>query len=470
MRNRKFEARESADTKLVEALLNALTGTATSRPRQKTPFNAWRKTQRTLIDERVKSIAEKQGIASDHLVALRLNVGREMFDGLSAQEKEYWKSQAKLESEEELQQWKLRNSDPSVETDDPPNSAKDCQFAILALVRVAKAVVDCIEKTTGWKATLIAGGPEPAREGRINIMSIHAGKTSGEARMDFVGALGPRYPEEFVSCFRDFLDMCYSPEDRQKCALNPGAGYLPLGATRCDERLYIHPFGVKASTVKTLQNIELSSSKEVRIYTYNNISPVPVNNPSVTKFDSPHFHALSSCASILEGIFHRRASVTILSSDDGTEDMSSLLSGVPTNANRPSTSTPRLSRTQLTRAPVEIWHGSGPVCPDSPESWSSTSAMLSTPEDQGPSGVRGSIRASPPLQPLLDEKSIENRQDHGRRDCLGQKSPKRMSIDPSNPVCCSPGWEDKSSRPLKRRRSRKFDVAFLLESDCQSVR
>jgi len=130
MRDRKLEARESADSKLVEALLNALRGTATSRPRQKTSFNAWRKTQRTLIDERVKSIAEKQGIASDHLVALRLNVGREMFDALSAQEKEYWKSQAKLESEEELRQWKLRNSAPSVETDYPPNSAKDRQLYV----------------------------------------------------------------------------------------------------------------------------------------------------------------------------------------------------------------------------------------------------------------------------------------------------------------------------------------------------
>ena len=41
---------------------------------------------------------------------------------------------------------------------------------IQGLVRFAQPILDLISEATSWKTTLLAGGPEPAHEGRLNVI------------------------------------------------------------------------------------------------------------------------------------------------------------------------------------------------------------------------------------------------------------------------------------------------------------
>ena len=36
-------------------------------------------------------------------------------------------------------------------------------------MRFAQPILDLISEATSWKTTLLAGGPEPAHEGRLNV-------------------------------------------------------------------------------------------------------------------------------------------------------------------------------------------------------------------------------------------------------------------------------------------------------------
>lgn len=50
-------------------------------------------------------------------------------------------------------------------------SVTDLVFrCIQGLVRFAQPILDMICDVTGWKCTLVAGGPEPAHGGRLNVI------------------------------------------------------------------------------------------------------------------------------------------------------------------------------------------------------------------------------------------------------------------------------------------------------------
>ena len=180
MKDQDLNPKESGASNSYHALLFQLTGKETGRPRRKTAVNVWRKTQRTAIEAKVKTRAANSGATRDNLAALRDKLAREMFSTLPEAEQEHWKNQANVESEAALAAWKCdMESEPSTD----PADRQRCVHSILSipetdlgnrciqgLVRVAQPFLDMVCKATGWKASLIAGGPEPAHEGRLNII------------------------------------------------------------------------------------------------------------------------------------------------------------------------------------------------------------------------------------------------------------------------------------------------------------
>jgi hypothetical protein len=99
---------------------------------------------------------------------------------------------------------------------------------IQGLVNFAQPILDMICDATGWKCTLVAGGPEPAHGGRLNIIrylfhgfitfdithrlmfgSIHSGTTTGDIKMNFGRAERLRYKKYFIAMYGDFLQKCY---------------------------------------------------------------------------------------------------------------------------------------------------------------------------------------------------------------------------------------------------------------------
>ncbi|PPQ88063.1 hypothetical protein CVT26_007993, partial [Gymnopilus dilepis] len=164
------------------ALLFKLTGQQFVRPRAKTACNVWRKTKRAEIEEKVKAKAIETSIGRKGLAALRDRIAKDMFNQLPAEERRRWVIVADQESRKALTIWENEVNSPA------STAPEDRQRCILGLVRFIQPVLDLVCEATGWKASFTAGGPEPAHGGRLNIISIHSGKTSGDVALDF-GAL-----------------------------------------------------------------------------------------------------------------------------------------------------------------------------------------------------------------------------------------------------------------------------------------
>jgi hypothetical protein len=159
-----------------------------------------------------------------------------MFSTLTESKQEHWKNQANTESDTALADWKHEmESEPSTD----PVDRQWCVYfiscilatdlgirCIQGLVRVAQPFLNLICKATGWKATLMAGGPEPAHDGRLNVIryarhqsalytglnvyfSIHLGFTPGDIKMNFGHAERTRFKKYFIPTFGSFLQKCY---------------------------------------------------------------------------------------------------------------------------------------------------------------------------------------------------------------------------------------------------------------------
>ncbi|KAF8875013.1 hypothetical protein CPB84DRAFT_1752823 [Gymnopilus junonius] len=157
------------------ALLYKLTGKEFVRPRAKTACNVWRKTQRAEIEAKVKALAAEKSI------------------GKSAEQ----------ESGVAQKAWEEEVSNPA------SKAPQDHQRCILGLIRFMHPILDLICKATGWKASFIAGGPEPAHEGKLNIISVHSGMTTGNIPLDFSTLEREGYKKHFLPMYGRFLKKCY---------------------------------------------------------------------------------------------------------------------------------------------------------------------------------------------------------------------------------------------------------------------
>ncbi|KAF9550943.1 hypothetical protein CPC08DRAFT_647741, partial [Agrocybe pediades] len=179
-------------------MMHRLCGTEAQKPRRLSAANTWRK-----LNDNAKLIEKER----KKLIAINDEVARDLFGKLPKEEQDSWLEVAKDNHERKMVEWKkLVDQDPS---EDPA----DRQRSIQNLVQFAQPVLDVICKATGWKATLIAGGPEPADEGRLNVISIHSGTTTGDHKMNFGHAERTRYKKLIVPIFGNFLLKCYSQEE-----------------------------------------------------------------------------------------------------------------------------------------------------------------------------------------------------------------------------------------------------------------
>ncbi|PPQ84465.1 hypothetical protein CVT26_007395 [Gymnopilus dilepis] len=203
-------------------LINQLSGKEAGRPRKKTAVNVWRKTQRENIETKVKNLAESKGISKDRWAALRDKIARELFSQLSKETQDKWKAQAEEETKLAVEEYER-----SLKAD-PSTKPEDRQRAIQRIVRTTQPILDTLAKTTGWNFTLLAGGPEPAHGGKLNIISVHTGITTGDVKMNFGRSERADYKKSIVPIFGRFLKKCFSPEECRSRALTADDGLVPL--------------------------------------------------------------------------------------------------------------------------------------------------------------------------------------------------------------------------------------------------
>ncbi|PPQ84920.1 hypothetical protein CVT26_008766 [Gymnopilus dilepis] len=211
------------------ALLQRLTGVGDSRPWQKTASNVWRRDRRDVIEAEARRRVPPQD--KKKLASIRQMVASEMFAALSAEEKEKWDKIAKTEHTFAVDKWENEINGP------PSTRPVDRQKCILGLVTFIQPILDGVAAATGWKCSLIAGGPEPASGGRLTIVSAHAGVTSGDIKMNFVRAERQKYKDGVLPAFASFLRKCYivlmisvscltsstAPDDCRAFALSPNS-------------------------------------------------------------------------------------------------------------------------------------------------------------------------------------------------------------------------------------------------------
>ncbi|PPQ79593.1 hypothetical protein CVT24_010043 [Panaeolus cyanescens] len=183
MKDHNMDPLESDAQNPYKVLLHQLTGTTLQKPRLKTAANVWRRTHREEIENEALSRAGATKLKDvqlrKKLASLREKVAKELYGELPAEEKAEWERLAKEEHDEAIAKWEAALKRP------PSTEPADRQRCIQALVHFVEPILDGICAATGWKATLIAGGPEPADEGRLNIVSVHSGSTRGDIKMNF---------------------------------------------------------------------------------------------------------------------------------------------------------------------------------------------------------------------------------------------------------------------------------------------
>ncbi|KAF9472053.1 hypothetical protein BDN70DRAFT_819199 [Pholiota conissans] len=191
-----------------------LTGVPVKKPRLRQACNIWAQRNRQFVDPIYEERVKNEDVPQQLRAAVRSRVYRECFNELDEDErKEYEK-----EAAEELKatQTRIEETLNGPASEDPI----DRQRVLAGLPNFVQPMLDLITDHSGWKATLIAGGPEPADHGRLNIMSFHSGETSGNVKMNFGRAERRAYKDYVVPIFGSFLKKCYTVEECRAMALS----------------------------------------------------------------------------------------------------------------------------------------------------------------------------------------------------------------------------------------------------------
>ncbi|KAF9470923.1 hypothetical protein BDN70DRAFT_939329 [Pholiota conissans] len=299
MKDNDLNPKDSGAYNPYNALMVKLTGKEVSRPRLKTAANVWRKTKRDEIEAELKRrLGDDLKEKKERLVTERDKIAREMFKRLSEEEQRHWKGVAVDEHNDVLKEYQKE-----LELANNPSTAPaDRQRCIQGLVRFAQPILDIICDVTGWKATLMVGGPEPAQDGKLNIISIHSGTTTGDVKMTFGCAERERYKKYVVPIFGSFLQKCYTPEECRSRALNPSDGFQPMATLDLDEKhAFIHSYDTPSPTPSTESNDFLSTSPTSTLVDEpshrppsSKTAPLPSDDRAATPITGPTKAPLSS--------------------------------------------------------------------------------------------------------------------------------------------------------------------------------
>ncbi|KAF9522755.1 hypothetical protein CPB83DRAFT_899379 [Crepidotus variabilis] len=168
----------------------------------------------TFIDVIFAQQVKDGQISRKNQVALRSSLYKELFqDTLEKEEQKEWEELAAEEHKNVCNAIDAKMNAP------PPTDAAERQQIINRLPAFAQPILDLMAEYTGWKMTLVAGGPEPADNGRLNVVSIHSGVVKGTIKQNFGQSEWRLYKEFVVPVFAHFLKKCYTLEECRASAL-----------------------------------------------------------------------------------------------------------------------------------------------------------------------------------------------------------------------------------------------------------
>lgn len=161
--------------------MTKLTGTSVQRPRLRTAYNLWGPANRCFVDPIFHDRVRDDNVPATRQAALRSAIYKELFDELPNDERQEWIKKAEEEHQAALAKVSIALKNGASEApEDRQRYIFSCVFIFFRLTNVIRVIeslsgfvepiLDLIAEHTGWKITLIAGGPEPADGGRLNIV------------------------------------------------------------------------------------------------------------------------------------------------------------------------------------------------------------------------------------------------------------------------------------------------------------
>ncbi|KAJ8462779.1 hypothetical protein ONZ45_g17813 [Pleurotus djamor] len=126
--------------------------------------------------------------------------------------------------QDEFDKAKAALEQPSGDTLTPASYAE----AIKDLPSHFEAFAQLLGVITGWKFTLLAGGPDPRNGGRINTIAVHYGENHAGATW---GVAMPNFKESIAAPFSAFLNSVYTPSDCASRALHASRVVNASGAS-----------------------------------------------------------------------------------------------------------------------------------------------------------------------------------------------------------------------------------------------
>ncbi|KAF5335452.1 hypothetical protein D9758_018183 [Tetrapyrgos nigripes] len=201
---------ESAVGKLMLTLVGDI-----SKPRRQPAMQLWASKNKSVFrseyDVKLKVWKESPNYDKANkskTVNLHSEVVSAHWERLSKEEKAQWADRAKEEHKKELDKWWKELGDYST---DP----KDRQECINKIIHFFQPLLNEVCATTGLKGTLLLGGPEPADNGRLNVISIH----SGADETNFGTLMCLPYKEKVLPVFGEFLRQSYTKAECRARAL-----------------------------------------------------------------------------------------------------------------------------------------------------------------------------------------------------------------------------------------------------------
>ncbi|KAK7019223.1 SERTA domain-containing protein 3 [Paramarasmius palmivorus] len=228
--------RDDKDPDALASLFSQLTG-ATPGPGCRRPaWQVFARTNAKAIDEKVndriaelKAEAQNTGKTVDFkkgenaTLRIRQGVIKAEFEKLNKADQDKYFRMAKEEHDERVRKWRETQNAP-FSTD--PEARQRCIERIAAFI---EPILNGLMEATGWHCTLIAGGPEPADNGRLNMISCHSGETKDPKPLNFGSANRILYQKCVVPTFAAYLQRAFAPEDCLAVALkNPGPSLATL--------------------------------------------------------------------------------------------------------------------------------------------------------------------------------------------------------------------------------------------------
>ncbi|CAK5277261.1 unnamed protein product [Mycena citricolor] len=194
-------------------LLGKLSG-LTRAPRARQPFQQFQR--ESWADKIAPVVAVRRAelpSGAPYRAGFRAGVARELFAGLTEEEREGLKQRATAEAEMKKQEYlDGLKAEPSREPLDVHN-------AIRAIRSVMNPILEGIHKRTGLQAHLICGGPTPEFGGEIRTHIISYGENNDAVPVSWAEWDEERFTQNVRKFFIEYLHTVYTAEDTAAAAL-----------------------------------------------------------------------------------------------------------------------------------------------------------------------------------------------------------------------------------------------------------